>query len=122
VPDEDLPALYSGADLFAFPSVAEGFGLPPLEAMACGTPVVTSNASSLPEVVGDAGLMVPPYDVQAFTAALYRVLTDCATAADLRRRGMGRARQFTWERSASAHIALYRTIAERYSRAPGTQP
>jgi glycosyltransferase involved in cell wall biosynthesis len=76
VPDEDLPALYNGADLFCFPSLYEGFGLPVLEAMACGTPVVTSNTSSLPEVAGEAALLVDPYDVEAIAAAMRRVLED----------------------------------------------
>jgi glycosyltransferase involved in cell wall biosynthesis len=94
VEEEDLPALYNGADLFAFPSLYEGFGLPPLEAMACGTPVVTSNSSSLPEVVGDAAIMVDPYDVDAIAGAMARVLNDPALAADLRQRGLARAGQF----------------------------
>src|SRR5262249_38222888 len=74
VADEDLPALYSGADLFAFPSIYEGFGLPVLEAMACGTPVITSNTSSLPEVAGDAALLVDAYDVDAIASAMRGVL------------------------------------------------
>ncbi len=76
VPDEDLPALYNAADLFVYPSIYEGFGLPPLEAMACGTPVITSNVSSLPEVVGDAGIMVDPYNITNITAAMEQILTD----------------------------------------------
>ena len=84
VADADLPALYSAAELFVFPSLYEGFGLPPLEAMACGVPAVTSNASSLPEVVGDAALTVDPYAVDDLTAAVERALTDRALRADLR--------------------------------------
>ncbi|MGC8787518.1 MAG: glycosyltransferase family 4 protein, partial [Anaerolineae bacterium] len=84
VPDEALPALYSGADLFVFPSLYEGFGLPPLEAMACGTPVVCSKASSLPEVVGDAALMVDPYDVEALAEAMHRVLSDAVLREEQR--------------------------------------
>jgi len=110
VPDADLPALYSGADLFVFPSLYEGFGLPPLEAMACGTPVVCSNAASLPEVVGDAGLLVDPYDVEGLAEAMHRVLTDADLREELRRRGLARARQFTWERTARETVAVYREV------------
>jgi len=76
MPDEVLPELFNAADLFVFPSLYEGFGLPPLEAMACGTPVITSNVSSLPEVVGDAGLMVDPYDVPGLKDAMNTILSD----------------------------------------------
>lgn len=105
--DADLPALYSAAKAFVWPSLYEGFGIPPLEAMACGTPTITSNSSSLPEVVGDAALMVDPYDVTALAQAIARVLTDGALRADLRRRGRNRAAQFTWERTARATLAAY---------------
>lgn len=110
VPDEHLPALYSGADLFVFPSLYEGFGLPPLEAMACGTPVVCSNAASLPEVVGDAAVTVDPYDVDALAEAMHRVLADRELREDLRARGLARARQFTWERTARETLAVYREV------------
>jgi glycosyltransferase involved in cell wall biosynthesis len=110
VPDEDLPALYSGADLFVFPSLYEGFGLPPLEAMACGTPVVTSNVSSLPEVVGDAAITVTPYDVEALAEAMRRVLTDADLRAELREKGLARAKQFTWERCAQETLAVYEQV------------
>ncbi|MGC9357993.1 MAG: glycosyltransferase family 4 protein [Anaerolineae bacterium] len=96
----DLPALYRQAALLAFPSLYEGFGLPPLEAMASGTPVVASNASSIPEVVGEAGLLVDPTDVPAWTETLRRALDDEALRAQLRARGLERASQFTWERTA----------------------
>jgi glycosyltransferase involved in cell wall biosynthesis len=99
VSDQTLAALYRLADVFVFPSLYEGFGLPPLEAMASGTPVITSNVSSLPEVVGDAALMIDPYDSSAIADALRRVLTDAALRADLRARGFDRARSFSWERS-----------------------
>lgn len=100
VPDEDLPALLSGASLFAFPSLYEGFGLPVLEAMACGVPVVCSNTSSLPEVVGDAALLVPPTDTDALAAAIARILTDQDLRRALIARGLKRAGEFTWRRCA----------------------
>lgn len=108
--DEDLPRFYSLATVFAYPSLYEGFGLPPLEAMACGTPVVTSNTSSLPEVVGDAGIMVDPRDVGALANALELLLIDEAAHRTYRERGLARARQFTWERAARAHVEVYRGL------------
>ena len=99
VTDETLAALYRLADVFVFPSLYEGFGLPPLEAMASGTPVVTSNVSSLPEVVGDAALMIDPYEPQAIADAIRRVLVEPELRATLRTRGLARAREFSWERS-----------------------
>lgn len=112
VADADLPALYSAAAVFVFPSLYEGFGLPPLEAMSCGTPVVTSNVSSLPEVVGEAALTVDPYDVGALAAAIERALTDAALRAELRRRGFEQAKQFTWERTARETVAAYQRVLE----------
>jgi glycosyltransferase involved in cell wall biosynthesis len=108
VPDEELPAWYSGADLFAYPSLYEGFGLPPLEAMACGVPVLTSNCSSLPEVVGDAALTVEPTQTEAIADGMSHLLTDESLAADLRLRGPHRAAGFTWERTAALTVAAYR--------------
>jgi glycosyltransferase involved in cell wall biosynthesis len=110
VPDEDLPALYSLADVFAFPSLYEGFGLPPLEAMACGVPVVCSNSSSLPEVVGDAGILVSPYDIDALSDALASLLDDPVRRRELAERGLKRARQFTWERSARQLLDIWRRV------------
>jgi len=107
VADEDLPALYRGADLFAFPSLYEGFGIPVLEAMACGTPVVTSDTSSLPEVAADAALMVSPFDVEALADALWRVLDDGALRERLVRRGYQRAERFTWEGAAGTLLEAY---------------
>jgi len=107
VPDRTLAALYRMASVFAFPSLYEGFGLPPLEAMACGTPVVTSRISSLPEVVGDAAVLIDPYDVEDITRGLRRALQDEALRADLIEKGRARARGFSWERSAAAVHAGY---------------
>ncbi len=100
VPAADLPALYSGAMAFVFPSLYEGFGMPVLEAMACGAPVVCANVSSLPEVVGQAGILVNPTDTAALAAALGRVAGAAGLRAELRARGLVQARQFSWERCA----------------------
>jgi glycosyltransferase involved in cell wall biosynthesis len=108
--DEDLPALYRAADLFVFPSLYEGFGLPPLEAMACGTPVVTSNVSSLPEVVGDAGLAVDPTDVYALANAMSRALQEQDVRDRMRARGLARAAEFTWLRAARQLREVYRSL------------
>ena len=110
VSEADLPALYGGATVFAFVSEYEGFGLPPLEAMACGTPVIASNTSSLPEVVGDAGLLVDPRDVNAIAAALDRVLGDVDLQLDLKQRGLDRAAQFSWARTAQQTLNVYQSI------------
>jgi glycosyltransferase involved in cell wall biosynthesis len=111
VPDKTLAVLYHLASVFVFPSLYEGFGLPPLEAMASGTPVVTSNVSSMPEVAGDAALLVDPYQVESIVDALRRVLTDSALADDLRHKGLVRARGFSWERSVARTLALYQEVA-----------
>ncbi len=110
VPERTLAALYRLADAFAFPSLYEGFGLPPLEAMACGTPVVTSRISSLPEVVGDAALLVDPYDVEDIAAGIERVLGDDALRAALIAAGHARVKNFSWERSVGAIHAHYMKV------------
>jgi glycosyltransferase involved in cell wall biosynthesis len=112
VPAADLPGVYAGADLLLMPSLHEGFGLPALEAMACGTPVIASNQGSLPEVVGEAGLLVEPNDVEQIAAAAERLLTDAELRADLRKRGLERARTFTWERTARETLAVYQQVYE----------
>ncbi len=109
---EDLPALYNGAAVFCLPSFYEGFGFPPLEAMACGVPVVVSNCSSLPEVVGDAGILIDPGDADSIADGLRRVLLDGETAADLRGRGLERAALFQWSRTARETLAIYRQVLE----------
>jgi glycosyltransferase involved in cell wall biosynthesis len=109
--EHDLPAIYSGAACFAFASLYEGFGLPPIEAMACGAPVVCSDRTSLPEVIGSAGLLADPTDVEAFGTAMARVLTEPEYADDLRLRGQARAKQFTWDQVAVETSALYAELA-----------
>ncbi len=113
IADEDLPALYSAADVFVFPSWYEGFGLPVLEAMACGTPVVCSNVSSLPEVAGEAALMVAPNDVRGFCEAITRTLTDAVLRQELIGRGFRQAARFTWEKTAQQTLAVYEQVTAR---------
>jgi glycosyltransferase involved in cell wall biosynthesis len=111
VPGHQMAALYNCVDILLFPSLYEGFGWPPLEAMACGTPVVASDAASLPEVMGDAGLRCPPHDHEGLAQAMYALLTD----ADLRQavigRGLTRASRFTWEKVAQQTLAVYEWVA-----------
>jgi glycosyltransferase involved in cell wall biosynthesis len=109
VPGDVLPALYNGALLFVYPSLYEGFGLPPLEAMACGVPVVASNTSSLPEVVGDVGVLVDPTDTQELAAALASLLGDAERRSELSSRGLTRASLFSWERAARETLRVYRS-------------
>jgi glycosyltransferase involved in cell wall biosynthesis len=108
---EQLPLWYNAAQAFVYPSVFEGFGIPVLEAMACGTPVITSDATSLPEVVGDVGMCVPAEDVSAWSAALRRAHEDADWRADARLRGEARARQFTWRATAVQTVMAYRQAA-----------
>jgi glycosyltransferase involved in cell wall biosynthesis len=108
VSQDQLPLWYNACSVFAYPSLYEGFGLPVLEAMACGAPVVTSNVTSLPEVVGDAGLMVAPADVRGLADALARVLDDAGLREELRRKSLQRAATFTWSRAAAQTIDSYR--------------
>ena len=110
IEDEDKPAIYSGASLFVFPSLYEGFGLPPLEAMGCGAPVVCSNRTSLPEVVGDAAISVDPEDTRALTEAMHQILTNSTLQADLRARSLRQAAQFSWDKTAQETLAVYHEV------------
>jgi glycosyltransferase involved in cell wall biosynthesis len=111
VSQQALPALYRGARLVAMPSLAEGFGLPALEAMACGTPVVVGNTSAMPEVVGDAGLLVDPEDTGAISDAILRLLTQDSLRKELIARGLARAAAFSWERTARQVLAVLDEVA-----------
>lgn len=111
VPDEDLSAIYSGAEAFVFPSLYEGFGLPPLEAMQCGTPVITSNNTAFPEVIGDAGLMVDPTDRDALCQTILTVVSDDALRRRLSLKGLERSRGFSWANCAAKTVACYRKAA-----------
>ncbi|HWS83158.1 MAG TPA: glycosyltransferase family 1 protein [Ktedonobacteraceae bacterium] len=110
IEDEDKSAIYSGASLFVFPSLYEGFGLPPLEAMGCGVPVVCSNRTSLPEVVGDAAISIDPQDTQALVEAMRQILTDNTLQADLRAQSVHQAAQFSWSKTAQETLAVYQEV------------
>jgi glycosyltransferase involved in cell wall biosynthesis len=122
LPQETLAVMYRLAGVFVFPSLYEGFGLPPLEAMASGTPVVTSNVSSLPEVAGDAAQLVDPYDPEAIADGIYRVLTDVDLRRALRRRGLARAHQFSWETAVRRVREIYGEVADLPFAAAAPQP
>ena len=107
VDDDDLPALYSAASCFAFPSLYEGFGLPVLESMACGTPVVTSDVSSMPEAAGSAALLIDPYSVNAIADALENVLADTDLSNQMIQKGFQHIQSFTWQRSAQKLSQIY---------------
>lgn len=110
IPSDELPLWYNAASWFIYPSLYEGFGLPALQALACGTPSLVSSASSLPEVVGDAAVLLDPLDVEAMAATLDRALGDPSLSATLRRKGPERARQFSWARTAEETVAVYRAV------------
>jgi glycosyltransferase involved in cell wall biosynthesis len=111
VPESDLPALYSGALCFVYPSYFEGFGLPPLEAMKCGAPVIVGNQTSLPEVVGDAGVLVDPFDVDDIAAKIENMIGDSNLRAGLRVKGLNRAKLFSWRETARQTLAIYEKAA-----------
>jgi glycosyltransferase involved in cell wall biosynthesis len=121
VPDSDLPALHSAAMAYVAPSLYEGFGMTVLEAQACGTPVLASNVSSLPEVVGDAGLLVDPYDVGAIRDALLRLVEDDRLRAELRERGLRHAASWTWERTARQTLLVLETTGQAASIVEGSR-
>lgn len=110
VPSQDLPLFYNGADLFVYPSLYEGFGLPPIEAMACGTPVITSNVSSLPEVVGDAAVQINPYDTLEMADAIFRVLTDEMLRESLIKKGLEHRLKYNWNKIAGEILAVYQDV------------
>jgi glycosyltransferase involved in cell wall biosynthesis len=112
VPESDLPALYSGALCFVYPSYFEGFGLPPLEAMKCGAPVIVGNRTSLPEVVGDAALSVDPFDVDAIATAIKKLINDSALRKELSVKGQTRAKQFSWRETARQTLVVYKEVAQ----------
>ena len=113
VPSEHLLYLYNAARLLVHPSFYEGFGLPPLEAMTCGTPVIVSHVSAMPEVVGDAALLIDPHDIDGLTVAMWRVLTDEDLRANLIVKGLKRARMFSWQRAAQETLGVYRQVVDR---------
>lgn len=122
VPETDLPALYSGAICFVYPSIFEGFGLPPLEAMKCGTPVITGDRTSLPEVVGDAGVLVNPYDIDAIASAIATMVDDSSLRSRLRIKSLNRARIFDWRETARRTLEVYKQAADNVrSHAPVAQ-
>ena len=112
IPASELPLWYNAAELFVYPSLYEGFGLPPLEAMACGTPVVVADTSSLPEVVGEAGVIVNPLDVEGLAEAMRRVLGDEALQQEMKERGLRRAQGFSWAETAQETVQVYRRAME----------
>jgi glycosyltransferase involved in cell wall biosynthesis len=112
VSESELITLYSLADIFAFPSFFEGFGIPPLEAMACGTPVITSNTSSLPEVAGDAALLVDPHDIHAIAQAITEVMENETLQEDLRQKGYAQVQRYTWSQAASKMLSVYQQLYE----------
>lgn len=122
VPETDLPPLYSGALCFVYPSFFEGFGLPPLEAMKCGTPVITGDRTSLPEVVGDAGVLVNPFDIDAIASAIAAMVDDSSLRSRLRIKGVNRARIFDWRETARRTLEVYKQAADNvHSHAPVAQ-
>ena len=110
VPDGELPSIYRNAEVFMFPSLHEGFGIPVLEAMACGTPVITSNITGMPEVAGDAALLVDPYSIDEMRGGMERVLTDVHLREDLSKKGLKRANLFSWARTAERTLKIYEEV------------
>jgi glycosyltransferase involved in cell wall biosynthesis len=117
--DSELMSLYEEADIFVYPSLYEGFGLPVLEAMACGCPVITSNVSSLPEVVGEAALLVDPYDVEALAQAMLTVLEDDELKKEMSKKGIAQAQKFSWEKAGAELLAVCREVAQKEGQPEG---
>ena len=113
LPREDLVPLYAGAALFVYPSLYEGFGMPLLEAMASGVPIVAAKTSSIPEVIGNAGILVDPLNISEMAEAVRRVLSDPSLRASLTEKGIQRARGFTWERAAQETLRIYQEVIDR---------
>lgn len=111
VPDEDLPLLYNAADLFCFPSLYEGFGFPPLEALSCGTPVIAANNSSLPEVIGDAGILLDLDDEKLWADNIIEVMTNAKLREELSRKGLLQAKKFSWKKTARQTAEVYKSLA-----------
>ena len=120
VPEDEKALWYNAAPCFCYPSLYEGFGLPPLEAMACGVPVVTSNVSSLPEVVGGGGLCVDPDDIDALTQAMWQTVTDGSLRERLRKAGLVQASHFHWQKTAQETISAYRHVFAMRTTEPQT--
>jgi glycosyltransferase involved in cell wall biosynthesis len=112
VPEDDLPNLYNSCEAFVYPSLYEGFGLPPLEAMSCGTPVITSNISSIPEVVGDSGILIDPFSTVSLIEALELVLNDDKKKQELREKGLARASEYSWRKTAEQTLEVYKKVIE----------
>ena len=110
VSEQDLISFYNIADVFIFPSFYEGFGFPPLEAMACGIPVIASNTSSIPEIVGDAGILLNANDEDGFASAINQVLTDHKLQQEMRIKGLQKAKEFNWEKNARETLEVYRSL------------
>ena len=113
VPETDLPTYYSGAEVLVLPSLYEGFGFPVLEAMACACPVITSDNSSLPEVVGKAGIMVDPHDTNSLAQAICAVLTDSELSNNMIRRGLVQSKKFSWKKAAEQTLEVYHKVENR---------
>ena len=121
VPDDDLPLWYNAAELLVFPSVYEGFGLPVVEAMACGTPVIASNSSSIPEAVGEAGLLFAPDDVETLTNQMTAVLSNNDLRDTLRQQGLAHAQTFSWERAGRETAVVYHRALQNKFATEGTE-
>lgn len=116
VPNEHLPYFYNSCSVFVYPSLYEGFGLPPLEAMSCSVPVITSNVSSIPEVVGDAAVLINPFDTEEFKTALEKVLEDSTVSSSLAEKGYIRSREFSWEKTAANTLNVYEEAYGRFKK------